>query len=143
MKSDIFVSLVINYKSNIFLLKDSSKLLNLPRCHVQEWESPSDSALRLLDELKVKGEIAGLLGVYILSDEDQSTNEITFGFQIDLKKDMGLNSGRFFSKNDVDKLIEEEKYLKDPSITSALLRDFLQGNLYSMDLIRIVESPKL
>jgi hypothetical protein len=143
MKSDVFVSLVINYKSNTLLLKDSSKLFGLPRCQVKEWESPSDSALRLLNGLKAKGEIVGLLGVYILFDKDRSANEITFGFKVNLKKDMSLSVGKFYSKSDIDKLIEEEKYLKDPSITSALLRDFLQGKLYSKDLIKIVESPKL
>lgn len=147
MQVKIVVSVIIESAKKVLLLQVQSNSYKLPTENMEVQESPFDTARRILKEQGVgeKAEIKHLVGIYSLLDMEDEANTLVFAFVANIGEKLKIENEKFkiFTKKEVEKLVEEEKQLEDASIGVVILRDYLQGEKYSLDLIKRVEEVKL
>ena len=145
MKVEIIIAVLVERKGKVFFLPLEGKLLKLPKARLESPESPIDTARRLVKKTGYKDEakISHLVGIYSLSDVDEDRNMLVFGFVVSIKGDKEIRSGKWISKKELARIVEEEKQLEDASIDTVILRDYLQRESYPLEILKRVEEVKL
>lgn len=146
MQANVAVAVIIQSAKKVLLLQTQDNSYKLPTAKLKGFESPFDTARRILKERGVeKAEINYLVGIYSLPDIEDGANTLVFAFVANVSKELEVNNEKLkiVAKEELEKLVEEEKRLEDASRDSVILRDYLQGEKYSLEIIKRSEEVKL
>jgi hypothetical protein len=142
MQAKTVVSVIIEGAKKVLLLQTRGNFYKLLTANVESFESPIYTARRILKDQGIdKVDMKHLIGIYSLSDIENDKNILVFAFAAHANGEEGeLKS---FAKGELEKLVEEEKQLEDASISAVILRDYLQGERYPLEILKRVEEVKL
>jgi len=145
VKVDIIITVIIEKDAKVLLIPSGGKLFKLPKVSLKTHESPRDTVRRIMKMFGVRGDfkIEGLVGIYSLVGSCDESCTFVFGCIVQAGNKTRFSKGKFFSKEELEKIVEEEKQLEDASINSMILKDYLLGEKYSLDIMKMVEEIKL